>query len=339
MAKTNTQNRPKEHNHPHPKDALLGLAVGDALGVPVEFILREDLEIFPVKNMRGYGTHHQPPGTWSDDSSLTFCLVESLIEGYSATDLGQRMVDWYKSAYWTPHGEVFDIGNSTREAIERIGSGQVAPVQAGGREHFHNGNGSLMRVLPLVFSWGDKSSKERYEWVQEVSSLTHGHLRSVFSCFLYLEIAHHLYEGANPMEAYKQGIKSAASFATEQRFPEKEMRLFERVLDGRLPHLQRFQIHSSGYVIHSLEASLWSLLTSRNYEECVLKAVNLGADTDTNGAIAGGLAGLTYGQQSIPMDWLSALQRRSDIFELADRFYASLNTNGASHPGQEGMVA
>lgn len=333
------RDKKEEHNRHFAKDALLGVAVGDALGVPVEFVVREDLEIFPVKGMRGYGTHHQPPGTWSDDSSLTFCLAESVIAGFSLKDLAQRMVQWYEEGYWTAHGEVFDIGNATRSAIKRLSSAQMLPAQAGGKSHHDNGNGSLMRILPLVFQFADETPEERYRLVGQVSGLTHGHFRSIFSCFIYLEIARLLLQGGTPQEAYQGGIAQAQQIADARKLPEKELRLFERVLDGRLPQLQRFQIHSSGYVLHSLEASLWSWLTTESYEEAVLTAINLGADTDTNGAITGGLAGLTYGHAAIPMDWITHLQRKGDIVDLADRLHAKLHQaqNGGAQQG--GMVA
>ena len=293
------------------------------MGSAVGFTIREDLEIFPVKAMRGYGTHHQPPGTWSDDSSLTFCLVESLIGGYSAEDLSRRLVRWYEEGYWTAHGEAFDVGNTTKAAIEEMKAGNPSTKMMGGQSQHDNGNGSLMRILPVIFYPQALSLEERYALVAEVSSLTHGHFRSVFSCFIYTEIARLLLEGASPLEAYQAAVKQIAAMPQLQAEAAAEQQLFERVLDGQLQQRERFQIHSSGYVIHTLEASLWSWLNAQSFEEVVLTAVNLGADTDTVGAIAGGLAGLTYGYDEIPIDWLKQLVRKADILDLADRLVAS----------------
>ena len=131
-------------------DGLFGLCIGDALGVPVEFTSRDDLKEHPVADMIGYGMYNQPPGTWSDDSSLAFCLAESLCNGYDLNDIASKFVAWYYDNHWTPHGEVFDVGNATSEAIERLKIG-VAPQKAGSCSEYSNGNGSLMRILPLVF--------------------------------------------------------------------------------------------------------------------------------------------------------------------------------------------
>ena len=112
-------------------DALLGLAVGDALGVPVEFMTRANLQQQPVTGMQGYGTHHQPPGTWSDDSSLAFCLAESLCHGYDLRDMATRFVNWQRQGYWAAHGQVFDIGMATSVALHKIATG-TDPIAAGG---------------------------------------------------------------------------------------------------------------------------------------------------------------------------------------------------------------
>lgn len=134
--------------------------------------------------MPAYGTDQQPPGTWSDDSSLAFCLAESLCHGYDLADLARRFIDWREKAYWTAHGRVFDIGIATSQAIGRLRSGTL-PTQAGGRSEEDNGNGSLMRILPLITYLAGKPIAERYRIVADASSLTHAHVRSMLSCFIY----------------------------------------------------------------------------------------------------------------------------------------------------------
>ena len=183
------------------KDALLGLAVGDALGVPVEFISRSDLEQDPVMGMRAYGTHLQPAGAWSDDSSLSFCLAEMLCEPYDLQNLANRFINWKNHGYWTAHGNVFDIGISTRKAIELLESG-VAPILAGGAGEDCNGNGALMRILPLLFHIKDLDIQERFSYVSAVSSLTHRHIRSILCCFIYLEFARDILKGNDIRTAY-----------------------------------------------------------------------------------------------------------------------------------------
>ncbi|MGB4437301.1 MAG: ADP-ribosylglycohydrolase family protein, partial [Acetomicrobium sp.] len=129
---------------------LLGLCIGDALGVPVEFQSREKLKRNPVKDMMGYGTHNQPPGTWSDDSSLAFCLAESLCNGFDLQDIADKFVKWMYEGYWTPWGKAFDVGHTTQIAISRLKKG-VDPLESGPTDERSNGNGSLMRILPLIF--------------------------------------------------------------------------------------------------------------------------------------------------------------------------------------------
>ncbi|WP_324678021.1 ADP-ribosylglycohydrolase family protein [Hymenobacter sp. GOD-10R] len=300
------------------RSALLGLAVGDALGVPVEFESRARRKLDPVVTMRAYGTYNQPAGTWSDDASLTFCLAESLCRGYDLRDLSRRFINWYEHGYWTPHGEVFDIGVTTREAIQRS-KAHPELVLAGRTDEYSNGNGALMRILPLAFYQTDAPLRERFRLILDVSAVTHGHVRSAVACLLYLEMAVHLQNQLSPTDAYARLCQEAPSKLYELNIPAQEADRFEVVLSGRLMDRPRTAIDSSGYVLHTLEAALWCLLRYETYAETVLAAVNLGDDTDTTGAVAGGLAGLYYGEAAIPAEWLQVLARRSDIEELSHR--------------------
>lgn len=300
------------------KDILLGLAVGDAIGVPVEFMTRKQIGDDPVTGMRGYGTHNQPAGTFSDDSSLAFCLAEALTGPFSLQKVADNFIAWLYDSYWTAHNDVFDIGNATRQAIFRIKRG-VAPSLAGGMEEEDNGNGSLMRILPLLTLIHDKPVAERYQLTKDVSSITHGHTRSVIACFYYLEFARLLLQGKEKGAAYQQLQIEIPEYLATLSVNPAEIRLFDRLLAGTIDQLPEEAIHSSGYVLHTLEAAVWCLLTTANYKNAVLKAVNLGSDTDTTGAVTGGLAGLLYGANTIPPDWLRQLARRKEIEELAAR--------------------
>jgi len=150
-------------------DMLLGVAVGDALGVPYEFSSREEMVKNPAKEMVGYRTHKQPPGTWSDDSSLTFCLAQSLVHGYSLETTALKFINWRNVAYWTVRNEVFDIGITTNRAISRLASilrdGNLENLKLlkYEAEEFDNGNGSLMRILPLIFEIKGKSIKSQFD--------------------------------------------------------------------------------------------------------------------------------------------------------------------------------
>lgn len=309
--------------------ALLGLAVADALGVPVEFQSRTARRLDPVVTMREYGTHHQPAGTWSDDASLTFCLAESLCRGYDLADLSRRFINWYEHAYWTPHGRVFDVGVATSEAIRRLSQG-VLPLDAGGSDEYSNGNGSLMRILPLAFWVQNLPVAERFRLTREVSSLTHAHPRSILGCFIYLEMARQLLVGLEKHAAYQAMQQVVNDFGHHEPTLAAEIHRFHRLLenpygDYEIQPLTRYredEISGSGYVLHTLEAALWCLLRHETYAESVLAAVNLGDDTDTTGAVTGGLAGLYYGEATIPAEWLAVLARRTDIENLAHRMAA-----------------
>lgn len=302
---------------------LFGVAIGDALGVPVEFQTRKEISKKPVKDMIGFGTHNQPPGTWSDDSSLTFCLAEALTQSFNLTTIGQNFVKWYYQAYWTAHGEVFDVGIATRKAIAGLVEG-VRPDLAGGIDVSSNGNGSLMRILPLAFYIKDRSIHERYELIKQVSSITHAHIRSVIACFYYIEFALQLLNGCSPSVAYINTQSLVSNHLFDLSINPDEIVLFDRLLKHNIAESSEDDILSSGYVVHTLEASIWCLLTTNSYETAVLKAINLGDDTDTTGAVTGGLASLAYGFDSIPARWVAKVARNNDINELAKRLTHSL---------------
>jgi ADP-ribosylglycohydrolase len=300
------------------KSVLLGVAVGDALGVPVEFESRQTIHQNPVTDMIGYGTYNLPPGTFSDDSSLTFCLAEALTQGFDLNTIGQNFVKWCYQNYWTPRGNVFDIGIATHQAIDRLASG-VQPDLAGGIDVSSNGNGSLMRISPLLFYLLDKTIDERFEITRQVSSITHGHIRSIIACFYYLEFARRLYAQKDKFEIYKNLKSEITDYLISLSISLSDIELFNRLLKENIHELKEEQIYSGGYVLHTLEASIWCLLTTSTYKDAVLKAVNLGADTDTTGAVTGGIAGLLYGLDSIPQNWIKQIAKNDDIENLAER--------------------
>jgi ADP-ribosylglycohydrolase len=310
------------------KSALFGVAVGDALGVPVEFSSREKLKNNPVTTMIGGedSAWHQPAGTWSDDSSLTFCLADALTMGFDLHKIASYFVQWYSAAYWTPHGEVFDIGFTTQKAIENLAEG-VQPDLAGGVDEWSNGNGSLMRILPLVFFLVDKSPDERFKTTKQVSSMTHGHTISVIACFYYLEFAREivLTNSVDKHLIYKELQRKLPEYLAEHSISPEEGALFDRLLKNDISQLPEEEIRSSGYVLDTLEASIWCVLTTNSYEEAVLKAVNLGGDTDTTAAVTGGLAGLLYGFDHIPENWLRRIARYGDIMDLCERLGKKLD--------------
>ncbi len=301
---------------------LVGVCVGDALGVPVEFVSRDKLRLNPIKDMVGYGTHNQPPGTWSDDSSLTLCLAESLCKGFDIHDIANKFIKWLYEGYWTPYGETFDIGNTTYIAISRLKSG-VNPLDAGPKDEFSNGNGSLMRILPLSFYLEKMKKEEQFEITHKVSRITHGHLRSQMACGIYIQIAINLLKEDPPEIAYKKAKEISLDYYSREPYV-YELKHFDRILKSDIRKLSINSIKSTGYVIDTLEASLWNFLNSKTFKDAVLTAVNLGGDTDTIGAVTGGLAGIYYGYSAIPKDWVKKIAKVDEIIELSERLFKTI---------------
>lgn len=298
---------------------LWGAIVGEALGVPAKLTTREKRQQDPVTGMQGYGTYYQPPGTWSHNSSLLLCTLDSLVNHrLDLRDMGQRFVLWHRKGCWTPWGEVFDGGGTTQKAIDHLERG-VEPVMAGDTDVNSNDNESLIRILPIALRFADSPPDDLLGNVYRVSSLTHRHPRSLIACGFYSLIASALIKGLHPIEAYKSALGTASKAYTRPPYL-AEMAAFKRFVSGQIHELPESDIHSGGYVVDTLESSVWCLLNSSSFEETVLKAVNLGGDADTAACVTGGLAGIHNGLSAIPTKWIGVLAKRDEIGKLFDRF-------------------
>jgi len=277
--------------------------------------------------MIGFGTHNQPKGTWSDDSSLSFCLADSLgTKGYDLSNIAQNILDWFNKGTWTAHGKVFDIGGQTRNSIDEITAilrynDYKTLRNRTNLNEYSNGNGGLMRILPLTLETIDLSQEEKYRKIKEVTSLTHGHIRSIIANLIYILFAEYLIDGIGKRKAYLKTKKKIKEYYVNFEIPEQEQQKFMRIIDFDIALFDEEEIKSDGYVVHSLEASIWSFLRNNNYKDSVLTAVNLGDDTDTTAAITGGLAGIEYGESAIPIEWKEALVGREMIEKLGDKLY------------------
>ncbi|MEI0566817.1 ADP-ribosylglycohydrolase family protein [Brachyspira pulli] len=304
------------------KSAILGLAVGDALGVPYEFISRDIIKNNPCKDMIGYGTHNKKAGTWSDDTSLTLCLLDNLnSKNINYNDIMDSFALWYDKGHYTADGDTFDIGITTRDAIDNYKSGKN-PIKCGLSDEYSNGNGSLMRILPIAFYINKYFNSQLFEnsevinIIYNVSSLTHSHKRSLIACVIYTAIALNLINDMKIEEAINKALKDSFNYYKN----EKEINNYKRIFDSDFKKLNDTKIKSSGYVVHTLEASIWILLNTSNYKDAVLKAVNFGDDTDTTAAVIGGLAGLYYGVDNIPSKWIDTLVNKELIINICSKF-------------------
>ena len=308
-------------------NGMMGVVVGDALGMPVQFVDRVELKNNPVETMEGYGTYNMPPGTWSDDSSMALATLDSIRENgeVNYSDIMERFVRWTFYGEYTPAGKAFDQGNPCVEAICNYVREKDYKT-CGKTGEWANGNGALMRIMPACLYAYEKvvckdwDLKEALECVHQVSALTHNHLRSKMACGIYFFMIGNIIDGKGKLrERLQNGVDDAVRFYYGDIANYVELAYYTRLF-----HLDEFaecsedEIKSSGYVVDSLEAAVWSLITTETLEEALLKAVNLGHDSDTVGAIAGGLAALFYGYDNVPEEWKEKIIKADPIIALCE---------------------
>ncbi|NPC93891.1 ADP-ribosylglycohydrolase family protein [Bacillus sp. WMMC1349] len=297
---------------------LYGGIIGDLMGVPVEFKKRGT---FKVQDVMGYGTYNQPPGTWSDDTSLTLCMVENMIEEGNTEHLMRKFLKYEEEGYWTPFGEMFDIGRTTDEANTRFKNG-IQAEKCGGQSEYDNGNGAIMRISPLIFRlYNEFDFMKKTEIIKQYTEITHAHARAVVGSIIYIELLLRLYHN-NSLEESLQSVYNlfVKTFEDDHIFI-KELKHYERIFDYDFLRTPQEDIQSGGYVVDTLEAAIWCLGNTSSFRDAVLKAVNLGEDTDTVASITGTLAGMYYKMDGIPEEWLEKIVRKQDIDQLIKRFY------------------
>ncbi|MCP9850773.1 ADP-ribosylglycohydrolase family protein [Cyanobium sp. Morenito 9A2] len=276
---------------------LTGLAIGDALGAPVEF--SPPGSFVPITDYRAGGPFNLEAGQWTDDTSMALCLAESLLScgRHDPKDQLKHYWRWYKNGENSVNGRCFDIGNGTREALERWKRRKT--VNAGGPQSL--GNGSLMRLAPVAIAWWEDRAL-----AGEQSGLsartTHGHPHALAATAYFGELLAWALQGASKEELLGPWWEGP---------PE-----VQAIAHGSW---RTASIVATGHALRSLEAALWAFGSTESFETCVLAAVNLGDDADTVGAIAGQLAGAHYGLGAIPQRWIQGLQDHSRFLETAMR--------------------
>lgn len=305
--------------------AIMGVAVGDALGLPVQFYSREKCQRLNVTQMLDW---ELPKGTFSDDTATTLCTLASLKENnwqLNDEDIMKRFVAWLGYGYMTCDDRAIDVGQATRKAIQRYYDG--VPLEECGCKGFREcGNGSLMRIMPVVFYLLKNRNADVYDAVRRVSSLTHAHEVCVLACYIYVRLCLEIKElrsnnDANMSDAQMHEFMSAQLRSicegAKALFSDEAMKLYERLFDFKsFSRLTMKDIKSSGFVVDSLEAALWCFATTYDFRDCLVKAVSLGDDTDSVAAIAGGMVALYYGYEAIPDEWISDLRGKDMIYQL-----------------------
>lgn len=302
------------------ENGIIGFAIGDALGVPAEFKSRNELKRYPIKDMIGYGTYNLPEGTWSDDTSMTLATIHSIVETgtIDTNDMADKFLKWYRNAEYTATNKTFDIGRTTLQALAKYELKQDEAVNCGENGEYDNGNGSLMRILPIayyIYYNNIKDNRKIYELVKNVSSITHAHEVSILGCYIYVIYTLSILEEKDKNKAYMT-IKEA----DYSMFSENALTKYSRILKDDISKFTLDEISSSGYAVSTLEAVMWLFLNANDYNTTILKAVNLGEDTDTVAAITGGLLGIYYGIDSIQNSWKKLLKRYDYIVELCNKF-------------------
>lgn len=295
--------------------AIFGLLIGDALGVPYEFhgphCLPPSQEI-EYKPPVGFDRAHHgvPPGTWSDDGAQALCLLASLLhcQRFDANDFGQRLRSWYSSGYMAVDGHVFDVGVTTGAAIRAMNEG-VPPLEAGPDDDYSNGNGALMRVLPLAL-WHIGSDVELVSDAHLQSQLTHGHLRSRACCALYCLWARRILQGS--LDPWNEASETLSDIYQGNEEAESELKWHIRPDDD-------YPGKGSGYVVDCLRSARWAVENHTTFTEVVRAAIKLGNDTDTTACVAGGIAGLREGIEAIPSRWRHKLRSREMVTPLLEQ--------------------
>ena len=291
--------------------AIWGFIVGDALGVPYEFTDRSEMIKYPATGMIGYGSHNQPPGTWSDDTSMMLCVLENLKNNGTHRDLANLFLKWYYDGYQTASGHAFDIGNTTLTSIRRIKEGWKLS-EAGCSHNWSAGNGSLMRCLPYAFA--QDLNKSIFEMIIQ-NNLTHRLSICNEACIFYVKMIRSLAED-NSKEKSISIARSYLRFGwrlADDVDENPSIEKFMRLLDPTFSTIHVDNIYSDGYVIHTLEAAVWCFLNNDSYAGAVLQAANLGGDTDTIAALTGALAATFHGDSQIPSQWKNTIIRYDEL--------------------------
>ncbi|HOE73389.1 MAG TPA: ADP-ribosylglycohydrolase family protein [Deltaproteobacteria bacterium] len=300
---------------------LLGLAVGDALGTTLEFKPRGTFE--PIDDLVGGGCFDLEPGQWTDDTSMAMCLAESLIEknGFDPYDQMKKYLLWYRTGYLSSTGYAFDIGGTTRAALDAFQ--KTGEPFSGPTDPRSSGNGSLMRLAPVpMFFFPDRDAMIFY--AGESSRTTHGSQTCIDACRLFASILFNAFSGMD---------KERMLFDHDMNIVQSPA--IREIAGGVYRDKTEDRIQGSGYVVKSLEAALWCFYATDSFRDAVLKAANLGDDADTTAAVCGQMAGAFYGISAIPGPWLEILSMNHKIMHLSSMLL-SLESN--ENPSQSVLL-
>ncbi len=302
----------------HVRDGLIGLAIGNAMGVPTESSGREDLLEKPVVRMMPRIRDGIPKGAWSDSTSLTIATMDAIInKGIDYTAIADNFVRWFTANQFCSLKEPFDVGETTLKALVSYTQHLEVAEECGLSGIQDNGSGSLVRMLPIAYYFVASKAPERdiLEITRNVSSITHAHEVSICGCYIYIRYVMYLLRGNNKFSALTKVRGLDYSI-----FSKETVDCYHRILKGDITSLTIDDIKSSAYIVDSLEAAIWCFLQSSNYKECIIATTNIGDSTSSIGAISGALAGIFYGFTNIPKSYYEDLRKRDYLESLCDKY-------------------
>ena len=296
-------------------DSILGLAIGEAMGIPLKYNERKKLFKNPVTEMIGNGSYNMPSGTWGEVTSLSLATMDSIIKarGLNYKDMVTRFCNYMSKAEYTAAGEVFDLDKTTKMALENfLKSGNIFEGSVS-----DNGNGSLMRMIPIAFYtyYEMFDDEELYEVVRNTSRLTHASDICIMGCYIYCKFIHLILDGVDKTSAYKY-IKNL----TYANFTADAKRSYKRFLMTDLDKVDIDYIRSSEYIVDTLEAVIWIVLNTNSFTGAIVGAINLGGDTSTIGGLVGALAGIIYGYDNMPAEFINGIKNKDLVFNMTKDF-------------------
>lgn len=298
-------------------DGLMGFAVGDAMGVPLKSKNRDELFKQPVTKMTGFGTNNVDEGTWSDNTSLVIATIDSInTKGtIDFMDIALKFTAFKNHAHYTPNNEVFSLGVTEAKAIDKFDEERINPTKCGLDNA--NDNGALKRIIPIAYYAIERKLQdyEILELVKELSSITHTNEVSIMACYIYVRFIMFLLNGKDKFSAY-----SMTKCVDYSMFGEETQKEFNRIINDDINKLKINDIDSSNYVVSTLEAVFWVILQTDSFNQAIIGAINLGDDTSTIGALTGAAAGIIYGYDYIPEEWINSLARKEYLLDIFEEF-------------------
>ena len=305
------------------KNGIMGFIIGDAMGVPLEFKKREIFENNKVTDMIS-NDRIGVKGVWSDDSSMVIATMKAIIDNKGKINYESIMnnfILWVSNKDFIAIDKAFGIGRATFFALGNYYNKRYEKITDCGMKGFnYNGNGSLMRILPIAYYCYYKklNDDEIYNLVKYISSLTHSYEISILGCFIYVLLVIELLSGKEKVNAYSNIRK----YNYRKYFSLENIKYYDRLLNNDISKLDVDSISSMGFVVDTLEAVIWCFMNNNSYDKCVIEAINLGNDSDTIGALVGGLSGIYY--NDINNKWLNDIKRKNYLLDLCSDFYNSL---------------